>query len=408
MGNVFDFKDLNINEDGTLGEPLDVMSKKIRKKSGVDIKTASKLGAPNLVSSGVFLIDLANFGGFPDHSGTMIHGVKSSGKSTLSLLSIREHQLKYPNKKVLYLAIEKGCFNVEWAFDLGIDLDKLLVIDDAVSAEQYIELMEEYIRTNSISLIIVDSTPELLPSDDLMKDVDREMRMGANARMVSLLINKYILGTSYLKQVANVLNEKKPNSFNAHIPSILFINQRREKMNTTFPSAQLPGGNKLLHFPLLTMELKSSESGDESGLSVKNTHTFNLGGANNRNKATGKLFETGTYDISTSNKHYRGKKGLVDDYATVVKQSFKYGLSDGAGTSYKCCVYKDTKFKSHKEIEDAIVNDEKNYWLLRACIIAKARLENGMSLVPPDNNLQHCTKEEIINSFKNIGLEYSE
>lgn len=403
MSKQIDFKNLNINSDGTIGDSFEELKKNTLKKYGLDLKIGSELEPYNLTSSGVFVIDLANFGGFPDGVGTMIHGVKSSGKSTTSLLHIKETQIKYPNKKILYLAVEKGCFNKEWAEDLGVDLDNVIVIDNGYGAEQYITIMEDLIKTNSLSLIVVDSTPELLPADEINKDIDKEQRMGSNARMCSLLLTKYSLACVFLSQLENELKNKKDINFKAHKPSILFINQRREKMNTTYASAQLPGGNKLIHFPLIIMELKTSEAGDQNGIIVKNTHTFNLGGANNRNKATGKLFETGEFDITTSKKHYRGKKGLVDDFSTVVKQSFKFNLSTGAGTSYQCCVFKDKKFRNHGEIEDAIVKDEKAYWLLRATIIAKARLENGMTLVPPDNLLQRCTRKEIIESLSNAG-----
>ena len=66
-----------------------------------------------------------------DNVGTMIHGVKRSGKSTASLLHIKETQIKYPNKKILYLAIEKCCFIKECAEDLGVYLDDVIVIDDS-------------------------------------------------------------------------------------------------------------------------------------------------------------------------------------------------------------------------------------------------------------------------------------
>jgi len=403
MSKQVDLKSVVLNEDGTLGDNFEALKKATLKKYGLDIKKGNDLQPYNLTSSGIFVIDLANFGGYPDNVGTMIHGVKSSGKSTASLLHIKETQIKYPNKKILYLAIEKGCFNKEWAEDLGVNLDDVIVIDDGFGAEQYITIMEEFIKTNSISLIVVDSTPELLPADEINKDIDKEQRMGSNARMCSLLIKKYSKACVYLSQIENAFKDKKDVKFKAHKPSILFINQRREKMNTTYASAQLPGGNRLIHFPLVIMELKTSESGEEQSYVVKNTHTFNLGGANNRNKANGKLYETGEYDISTSKKHYRGVKGIVDDFSTVVKQSFKFNLSSGAGTSYYCCVFKDRRFKNHGEIEEAIVNDEKAYWLLKATIIAKARLENGMSLVPPDGLLQRCTREEIVEALSNAG-----
>ena len=115
MSKQVDLKSVVLNEDGTLGDNFEALKKATLKKYGLDIKKGNDLQPYNLTSSGIFVIDLANFGGYPDNVGTMIHGVKSSGKSTASLLHIKETQIKYPNKKILYLAIEKGCFNKEWA-----------------------------------------------------------------------------------------------------------------------------------------------------------------------------------------------------------------------------------------------------------------------------------------------------
>lgn len=417
--NQFNPGNIEINEDGSIGS-IDSINEKFVKQ-GIHVVKASELKPANLVPMGPFVMDYACFGGAPDHAPFMLHGQKSSGKSTISLHHIKELQIKYPKKSILYGAIERGSFQSDWARSIGIDMDRLIVTPENIQyGEEFAMVLEEAILTNSLSGIIVDSMPELLPQEDVERSADEESRMGANTRMVNLVIKKYNSAITKLKKIQRYfeVNPQKKIQFQAHIPSIVSINQRRDLIGARYPTASLPGGKRLQHWQLMTMELKASQvdhektDGSEDAVSsndlLKSTHAFNLGGGNNKNKATGRLIPTGEFDISISNQHPRVGKGQIDDHMTVVKTAKRYGFVGGAGVGQTMSVYPELKFKNMDHMRDKLLEDEDKYWLLRACIIAKARLLHGgetMGIVPPDGYLQRCKESEIMEVFERVAYE---
>lgn len=394
--------DIELGEDGSLGGGMSRLDSESQTEFGLPIIKASQLTPARLVPIGPFIVDYACFGGAPDHSPIMFHGVKSSGKSTLTLHHIKELQVKYPDKDILYGAVEKGCFQPDWAAAIGVDLDRLHVVMPQYG-EEFITVVEDAIKKNKLSQIIVDSTPELLPADDVEKSAEDNDRMAANSLMCGKLIKKYNSSTVWLKKV-QTFYANKGKLFNPHIPGITLINQRREAMNSRFPTANLPGGKRLQHFPLMTMELRGSDLSDESSDKelVKSTHTFNLGGNNNKNKATGRLIKTGEFDISTSDLHPRVGRGQIDDFATVIKYAKRYGLTGGGAAKQTLATYPDQYFKSMGDMGNTLCGDEQGYWLTKACIIALARIRNGMTMMPPDDYLQRCNGDQIMEVLEGI------
>ena len=399
-------KSENFDFDG-VGDDLNGLGERLKKDFAIQLKKASELVAASLIPTGIFTIDYANGGGIPDHAQSMFHGQKSSGKTTTALNLAREVLIKYPDKEVLYGAIEKGAFDKSWAEAvIGSEyLDRVRVIDGIQYGEEWAATVEDAIELNKISLIITDSIPALLPEEDVERAADEESRMGANARMCKLLMKKYNKSRTYLeKKETEAIRIGHP--YRSHIPAMLNLNQRRELVGSRLPAASIPGGKELQHNQILIMEFKGSSLEEDGKDVVRSIHNFNLGGGNNRNKATGVMIKTGEFEIATSNLHPRVNRGHVDDYATVVKFAKEYGFLTGAGAGQQLAVLSDEKFRSQADIANRLVEDEEVFWLLKACIIAKKRLQTGLPMMPPDDYLQRCTSYQIKEVFDRVGFNY--
>ena len=394
----FNPEDIVLGEDGSLGGGIDSLHEESMKAFQIPMTKGSELKDACLVPSGPFIVDYALMGGLPDHVPSMVHGVAKSGKSTITLHHIKELQIKYPDKKILYGALEVGCFQPSWAKSIGVDLSRL-ISPPIQYAEEFVAIVESAIKKNQLSHIVVDSLSELTSELDVEKSAFDADKIGDNTHMCKKLFKKYNSSNTWLSKAKSHFHEKGK-VLNIHKPSMMLINQRRELMGSRYPTANLPGGNVSKHFPLVIMELKGSEESDDNSDKeiVKSIHTFNLGGRNQKNKATSNLVSTGVFEISKSNLHPRVPKGHIDDFATVIKYAKRYGLTGGGAAKQTLLTCPDRNFKTMTEMANFLCSDESCYWLTRACIIALARSRNDdeLDMMPPDDYLQRCNGDQIM------------
>lgn len=398
-----------ISEDGIMGGGIEAVNRESFKNFGCFSVSGDDIPNVNLVSCGAFIADAANYGGLPDHAPSMLHGGKGSTKSTSALHFIKEHQIKYPNKRALYLEIENGCFQREWAEKVGVDINKLDVFK-AMYSHEYIEYMGDAIKTNQYSVIVADSTNLLLPAYNLDKASEDEDRMGANARECGKISNMYNKSCQFLKNADNYY-KKKGTPKNIHIPSFLAISQNRINMRSMYGGGQVSGGEQWKHFPLVIMGLKPGKFESDKDLKykqaksmvVKKNVDFTYQNGDYKNKATGIYLSTGAFELAISDLHPRVKAGQIDDVNTILNFAAydEIGLRSGAGMGQKLLVYPNEKFKSKEEMAIRLRSDEHNYWLMRACIIGKIRLNAGKALTPPDKYLQRCTEDQILAAYEN-------
>ena len=123
-----------------------------------------------VVPSGLFSIDYVSGGGYPCGGITEIYGEAGSGKTAIALRSIAEMQSK-----------GKGCVfvDMEHSFPFGlaeasnVGMESLFVLSPS-SGEEAFEMMDRLVRTEAVSLIVLDSISAILPKGDAGKRISEQ------------------------------------------------------------------------------------------------------------------------------------------------------------------------------------------------------------------------------------------
>ncbi len=232
-------KDKIVSKDGALDEAL----KEIKKAYGDG--AIMKLGERNktdmdVISSGSIAIDKAlGIGGYPRGRIIEVYGPESSGKTTVALHAIAEVQKK--GEKAAFIDAEHA-IDPEYARKLGVNIDEL-ILSQPDYGEQAMSIVEILVKSEAVSLIVVDSVAALVPQAELEGEM-LDSQMGLQARMMSKALRKI---TGYL---------------NKSDCSIIFINQLREKMATIgYGSPETtPGGRALKFYATIRLDVRRVET----------------------------------------------------------------------------------------------------------------------------------------------------
>jgi recombination protein RecA len=179
-----------------------------------------------VISSGSISLDAAiGVGGYPKGRIVEIFGPESSGKTTFALHAIAEAQ-----KQGGYAAFvdAEHALDPTYAKALGVDIDNLIV-SQPDDGEQALEIVEALVKSNVISIIVIDSVAALVPKAELEGDMGSS-HVGLQARLMSQAMRK----------LAGVINKSKTVA--------IFINQIREKVGVLFGSPETTSGGRALKF----------------------------------------------------------------------------------------------------------------------------------------------------------------
>jgi recombination protein RecA len=205
--------------------------KKLHKDYGASIATIGMSSYVDLdrIPTGVFAVDLATGGGLPMGKCVIIYGPESSNKTNLLLTSIREGQIKFPDKKAALVDAEHA-LDLKWASSLGVDVERLIVLHPEY-AEQAVDMIESLLYAEDIFMVALDSLAALTSQKEIENSADVQAVGGA-----SLLIGKL-----YRKVV--VAQNKMANS-GITAPCFVAINQIRSKIGNDRGNPEtMPGGN---------------------------------------------------------------------------------------------------------------------------------------------------------------------
>ncbi|PPE05254.1 recombinase RecA [Williamsoniiplasma lucivorax] len=242
-------KNKNVWEDENLKDVL----KEIEKQFGQG--TIMKLGDDNqnlkveAISTGSFLIDNAiGIGGFPKGRIIEIYGPESSGKTTLALHAIVEAQKLHGN--VAFIDTEHS-LDPKYAKNIGVDIHNLLV-SQPDNGEQALDILEMLVRSNAMSVVVLDSVAALTPKAEMEGDMG-DQSIGLQARLMS----------KALRKLNGII--AKTNTI------VIFINQLREKIGITFGNPEVTTGGRALRFySSVRLEVRKGESINENGEIVAN------------------------------------------------------------------------------------------------------------------------------------------
>jgi recombination protein RecA len=192
---------------------------------------------------------ITGIGGLPKGRIVEFHGMDGTFKTTLAMDAIV--QCQKAGGTCAFVDAEYS-FSPEYAENLGVDVDALIMIHPA-SAEEAFNVMERLISSNQVDLIVLDSIAALSPSAELANEFGAS-NMGVMARL---------MGQMFRKLVAKV---GKSNT------CMIFINQLREQLGSYVPTKTTPGGNALRFYASMRFEISKTltkEGGDVKGVTLR-------------------------------------------------------------------------------------------------------------------------------------------
>ena len=192
----------------------------------------------DVVSSGSIALDQAlGVGGYPKGRIIEVFGPESSGKTTIALHAIAEVQKL--GGRAAFIDAEHALDPV-YAKKLGVDTDNLL-LSQPDTGEQALEIVEALVRSEAMSIIVIDSVAALVPQAEIEGEMG-DSHVGLQARLMS----------QALRKLSGVIN--KTNTI------CIFINQLREKVGIMFGNPETtPGGRALKFYSTIRLDVRRSE-----------------------------------------------------------------------------------------------------------------------------------------------------
>ena len=192
----------------------------------------------DVVSSGSLKLDLAlGVGGYPKGRIVEIYGPESSGKTTFALHAIAEVQKA--GGKAAFIDAEHALDPV-YAKKLGVNINNLL-LSQPDTGEQALEICEALVKSEAISIIVIDSVAALVPQAEIEGEMG-DSHVGLQARLMS----------QALRKLSGAIN--KTNTI------CIFINQLREKVGVMFGNPETtPGGRALKFYSTIRLDVRRAE-----------------------------------------------------------------------------------------------------------------------------------------------------
>ena len=225
------------DKDKTLEQVLADIEKQFGKGS---IMKLGEEGIKNIdvVSSGSMALDIAlGVGGYPKGRIIEIYGPESSGKTTFALHAIAEVQKN--GGRAAFIDAEHALDPV-YAKNLGVNINELL-LSQPDTGEQALEICEALVRSEAMSIIVIDSVAALVPQAEIEGEMG-DSHVGLQARLMS----------QALRKLSGAIN--KTNTI------CIFINQLREKVGVMFGNPETtPGGRALKFYSSIRLDVRRAE-----------------------------------------------------------------------------------------------------------------------------------------------------
>ncbi len=191
------------------------------------------------ISTGSLSLDAAlGVGGLPKGRISEIFGPESSGKATLTLHIAAEVQKA---GGVAAFVDAEHALDTSYAKKIGVNLDELLV-SQPDTGEQALEIVDMLVRSEAVSLVIIDSVAALTPKAEIEGEMG-DMHVGLQARLMSQALRKLTGSVS------------RSNC------TVIFINQIRMKIGVMFGNPETTtGGNALKFYSSVRLDIRRMAS----------------------------------------------------------------------------------------------------------------------------------------------------
>lgn len=211
------------------------LAKSINKELGVKEGGLMTSNTPSMnierISTGSLSYDIITGGGLPKGRMIGIEGMESSGKSTLTLLSIASYMKQ--DERPAALIDSEHAFDKKYAANLGLDIDRLLIVqpDNLEEAAMFTQKLVE----GKIGMVVFDSIKAATPQKIIEEGVDSH-NIGLQAKMVG-----------------NMLASANPKLKKGDV-TMLAINQQRDNPGGYGSGKVSPAGNALKFFASIRIE----------------------------------------------------------------------------------------------------------------------------------------------------------
>lgn len=194
-------------------------------------------------------LNYMTYGGLPVGRIVEFAGEEGGGKTSTALDIVAHAQKMFPDKKVLYIDVERT-LDAEWAEKLGVDTESLILLSpEEQSAEQIFEACIHLVDTGEVSVAVVDSLAAMVSDLDYSKTMQERTYGG-----ISQALTKF---------------SKKMIPICARTECVLIgINQVREDMNSMYGGTITTGGRAWRHNCSVRMEFRKSDYLDDKGNSL--------------------------------------------------------------------------------------------------------------------------------------------
>lgn len=312
----------NVVQDKTLEQVLNDIEKQFGKGSIMRLGDNSHMEI-DTSSSGSLSLDIAlGIGGYPKGRIIEIFGPESSGKTTFALHAIAEIQKK--GGRAAFIDAEHS-LDPSYAKNLGVNINELL-LSQPDTGEQALEICEALVRSQAISIIVIDSVAALVPK----AEIDGEMgdsHVGLQARLMS----------QALRKLSGTIN--KTNTI------AIFINQLREKVGVMFGNPETTtGGRALKFYSSIRLDVRRSEAIKVGDSIVGNRTNIKIV----KNKVA-PPFKTATLDIMYG-------EGISKE-GEIIDLGVESGIIEKSGAWFS---YKGEKLGQGKENVKLLLKDNKD------------------------------------------------
>lgn len=190
------------------------------------------------IHTGSLTLDNAiGIGGVPRGRIVEIFGPESSGKTTVALHILAEVQ---KNGGIAAFIDAEHALDPVYAKALGVDIDDLLV-SQPDSGDDALEICEALARSGAVDAIVIDSVAALSPRQEIDGEMGQTM-VGVQARMMSQAMRK----------LSGVISKSQC--------VVVFINQIREKVGSSYGNPETtPGGRALKFFASVRIDVRRGE-----------------------------------------------------------------------------------------------------------------------------------------------------
>ena len=225
------------NKDKALEQVLSDIEKQFGKGSIMKLGDNTHMKV-DVCSSGCLSLDIAlGVGGYPRGRIIEIYGPESSGKTTFALQAIAEQQKA--GGRAAFIDAEHD-LDPEYAKKLGVNINDLLLAQPD-TGEQALEICEALVRSEAVSIVVIDSVAALVPQAEIDGDMG-DSHVGLQARLMS----------QALRKLSGTINKTKTTA--------IFINQLREKVGVMFGNPETtPGGRALKFYSSVRLDIRRNE-----------------------------------------------------------------------------------------------------------------------------------------------------